>query len=140
MSKKKLKIEGCNSWNDLFFSFNKTGVMKRYLNQSENILPDFSYILISHDKIKDIHNIKIDNEYMILNEIYVAPKNRNCGLGKELMIHVIEYLKNHKPSNNFSIILEADSKWANSDIKRLKNFYISFGFVEIDENLFELKL
>lgn len=131
MKKNKLKVEISNT--DRFFSYTKSGVMKRYLNQEEDILPSFSYSLVTLDKIVD--NPRSEN-YITINEVFIVENKRGKGLGKELMLDIINYFK--EKYDNVSILLEANSKWAGSDLIKLKKLYISLGFEELENNFFEL--
>lgn len=127
----KLKVE--SKYGEYFFSYNKSGVRERYLNQKEEELPNFSYLLVTEDKLSFVTK---DKSYFCLNEIFISLNKRGSGLAKKLITDMINFMSiKHK---GYSIILEANDKWANSNIDGLRNLYSGLGFKDIGNNFFEL--
>jgi GNAT superfamily N-acetyltransferase len=89
----------------------------------------FSYILFSFDE-EEFSGELLENE-VILFEIFVEEKKRGSGFSKELMNQSLSYIKDRGFS---SVVLHAHSEWCGTDFSKLKRFYQSFGFTQIEKS------
>jgi len=122
----KLKTE-ISSFGDIFCSFNKSGVMKKYVREDNKL--NYSYILLSFDQTE--FKISLQKKEIILFEIFIEEKRRGTGFAKELMKKTIDFIKSKGLK---SIVLHACTDWKGTEFSKLKNFYESFGFVQLEEN------
>lgn len=131
MATLKVKVEKNPNGSEVFISKIKSGCMERYFKQSDDQEPNFSYALITKDEVP----FKGDNDYFVLNEVYVAERERGNGLAKWLINEVISHIG--KISDEpIDIILECSHDWCGSDRRGLISLYESLGFKRLKHNFY----
>lgn len=137
MAKFKLKVEEIDyidAVQDIFCSFNKSGVYKKYdKNSNEDIR--FSYGLLTYDfsALKD--KVEVEDNSLYLQEFFVEDKKRGTGYSNELMNQMITFVKEKGVS---SVYLTAEESWKGTSFEKLKSFYERFGFEQVSNKIFKL--
>ncbi len=89
-----------------------------------------AHFVIRYLPMRDAQNARVTrNQCALMTNMYVHPKHRSCGVGKEML----RYLKYWQDTTSTDVVFLVSPYPRNPhlDIWCLKNFYTSHGFPEI---------
>lgn len=91
-----------------------------------------SYSITTDNRLGCIDISSIDDKCWYVNRLYVQPKYRNQGFATAMM----KELTSEADAQGKDILIEINP-YGDLDYDQLKAFYLKFGFIQIDENLFK---
>lgn len=135
----KLKMKVEKSYGDFFTSYNKSGVARKYDTAGRKDM-DFSYALLNFDfeRIEESIQDEVEHSAIHLQEIFVQADLRGTGFAQKLMSDTIKKVSD---MGKEVVYLSACESWCKTPFDKLKKFYESFGFVQIENTtVFKLAL